>query len=407
MKIKLNKIKNFQNLPKNIIFCKRCVISNQRPSSVSETKNKKNIKKKVIEFDKNGICSACKNHDLMEKIDWEKREKLLIKTLDRFRKSNGEYDVIVPGSGGKDSGYVSHVLKHKYGMNPLTVTWSPHMYTEIGKKNFYNWINKGELDNILFTPNGKLQRYLTRLSFTNLLHPFQPFIIGQRMIGPKIAMKYGIKLIMYGETGAQYGNSIAENKIPIMDVNYFSSKNHNNVFLGSENIKEIIKKTKFKKSDFNPYLPILKKDIKNNFEVHHMSFYKYWDPQENFYYASKNCGFETNQERTEGTYSKYSSIDDKVDNFHYYTTLIKFGIGRATYDACQEIRNKKITREEGVNLVKLYDNEFPKKYFSDFLEYIGYSKSEFSKIIDSFRPAHLWKKTSKNKYKLRKSVYQL
>ena len=231
MKIKLNKIKNFQNLPKNIIFCKRCVISNQRPSSVSETKNKKNIKKKVIEFDKNGICSACKNHDLMEKIDWEKREKLLIKTLDRFRKSNGEYDVIVPGSGGKDSGYVSHVLKHKYGMNPLTVTWSPHMYTEIGKKNFYNWINKGELDNILFTPNGKLQRYLTRLSFTNLLHPFQPFIIGQRMIGPKIAMKYGIKLIMYGETGAQYGNSIAENKIPIMDVNYFSSKNHNNVFL--------------------------------------------------------------------------------------------------------------------------------------------------------------------------------
>ena len=94
MKIKLNKIKNFQNLPKNIIFCKRCVISNQRPSSVSETKNKKNIKK-VIEFDKNGICSACKNHDLMEKIDWEK-EKLLIKTLDRFRKSNGEYDVIVP-----------------------------------------------------------------------------------------------------------------------------------------------------------------------------------------------------------------------------------------------------------------------------------------------------------------------
>ena len=377
MKLKLNKSSNFQNLPKKIIFCKNCVISNQRPSSVSETQNKKNIKKKVIEFDQNEICSACNNHEIMNKIDWDKREKQLLKTLDKFRKNNGDYDVVVPGSGGKDSAYVSHILKYKYGMNPLTVTWSPHMYTEVGKKNFYNWINKGGFDNILITPNGSLQRYLTKIAFANLLHPFQPFIIGQRMIGPKIAMKYNIKLIMYGETGAQYGNSLSENKIPIMDINYFSAKNHSNVYLGSEKIKNIIKNTNFKNSDFNPYLPILKKDIKNNFEVHHMSYYKYWDPQENFYYASKYCGFETNQERTEG----------------------------ATYDACQEIRNKKITRDEGVNLVKLYDSEFPKKYFSDFLEYVDLSKSDFVKIINSFRSEHIWKKISKYKYKLRKTVY--
>ena len=64
-----------------------------------------------------------------------------------------------------------------------------------------------------------------------------------------------------------------------------------------------------------------------------------------------------------GTYSKYSSIDDKIDCFHYYTMFIKFGIGRASFDASQEIRNGKITREEGINLVKKYDSEFPKKYF--------------------------------------------
>tara|TARA_B100000989_G_scaffold295227_1_gene275834 strand:+ start:1475 stop:2692 length:1218 start_codon:yes stop_codon:yes gene_type:complete len=405
MKLKLNKSKNFQNLPNKVFFCKKCVISNQRPSSVSETQNKKKIKKKVIDFDRNGICSACINHENMGKISWEKRETQLLKTLDKFRKNNSEYDVVVPGSGGKDSAYVSHILKYKYGMNPLTVTWSPHMYTEVGKKNFYNWINKGGFDNILFTPNGALQRYLTRLSFINLLHPFQPFIIGQRMIGPKIAMKYNIKLIMYGETGAQYGNDISENKIPIMDINYFSTKNHNNIYLGSEKIKNIIKNNIFKPSDLNPYLPILRKDIRNNFEVHHMSYYKYWDPQENFYYASKHCGFETNQERTEGTYSKYSSIDDKVDNFHYYTTLIKFGIGRATYDACQEIRNKKITREEGINLVKLYDCEFPKKYFRDFLDYINVSENNFIKIINSFRSEHIWKKISRYEYKLKRTVY--
>ena len=86
------------------------------------------------------------------------------------------YDVIVPGSGGKDSAYTAHILKYKYGMNPLTVTWAPHMYTEIGFKNFENWMHVGGLDNILYTPNGVLHRELTRNAFLNLLHPFQPFI---------------------------------------------------------------------------------------------------------------------------------------------------------------------------------------------------------------------------------------
>ena len=92
------------------------------------------------------------------------------------------------------------------------------------------------------------------------------------------------------------------------------------------------------------------------------------------------------------TYSKYSSIDDRIDMFHYYTTLIKFGIGRATYDAAQEIRNGKITRDEGVALVNKYDQEFPKKYFKDFLDYIGISEADFYLTIDRFRSPHLWEK---------------
>ena len=162
-----------------------------------------------------------------------------------------------------------------------------------------------------------------------------------------------------------------------------------------------------KKSDFNFYIPPQFKKIKQlKLEVHHMSYYKKWDPQENFYYASKNCGFISNSERTEGTYSKYSSIDDKLDNFHYFTTYIKFGLGRASYDASQEIRSEKITREEGVQLVKLYDSEFPKKYFNDFLEYLGITEDEFWKTINKFRSSHLWflnKQTKK--YQLKTTIY--
>ena len=113
-----------------------------------------------------------------------------------------------------------------------------------------------------------------------------------------------------------------------------------------------------------------------------------------FYYASKNTGFKSNTERTEGSYSKYSSIDDKIDPFHYYTTYIKFGLGRASYDASQEIRNGKITREEGITLVKQYDSEFPNKYFKEFLEYIDVDEKRFHQIIDSFRSPHLWDKVN-------------
>ncbi len=384
--------RNFQNLPTKVIFCKKCVISNQRPSSIIEFKNKIKSKKEVIGFEK-GVCAACTYNEIKQKINWKSREGELIKLLDKHRKNNGDYDVIVPGSGGKDSAFVSHLLKYKYNMNPLTVTWSPHLYTEIGKKNFYNWINDGGLDNILFTPNGKLQRYLTKISFENLLHPFQPFILGQRQIGPKFALKFGVNLIMYGETGAEYGNNTKETKKPSMDIKYFTERNLKNIFLGGKSIKQIMRETKFKLSDFNPYIPINPKQVlKKKIEVHHLSYYKKWDPQENFYYAAHNCGFKPNTERTEGTYSKYSSIDDKIDNFHYYTTYIKFGLGRATYDSCQEIRSGKITRDEAIKLVKLYDHEFPKKYFKDFLNYIDIDEGKFFKIINSFRPSHLWRK---------------
>ena len=127
-------------------------------------------------------------------------------------------------------------------------------------------------------------------------------------------------------------------------------------------------------------------------EVHYFSYYKKWDPQESYYYAYEKTGFKPNTERTEGSYSKYSSIDDKIDDFHYYTTYIKYGLGRSSYDASQEIRCGKITREEAVSLVKKYDGEFPKKNFEAFLEYISVSEKEFWKIIDSYRSPHLWKK---------------
>ena len=385
----------FFGLPSQVRFCRSCVISNQRPSSTVEFNHQKEEKKKTIGFADDGICDACHYHqEKVQRIDWKNREDQLLSVLDKFRRNDGTYDVLVPGSGGKDSAYTSHVLKYRYGMNPLTVTWAPHLYTDIGWKNFTNWIHEGGLDNILFTPNGRLHRLLTQLAFKNLLHPFQPFIVGQRIIGPAMAQKYGVQLVMYGENQAEYGNDPNENFKPTMDTKFFSSQDPMAMQLGGVSIGDLIREYDYTLSDFFPYIPPTAESLENSgVEVHYLGYYLPWDPQECYYYAVENTGFQANPERTTGTYSKYSSIDDKIDTFHYFTTLIKFGIGRASYDAAQEVRNCKITREEAVHLVHKYDQEFPQLYYAEFLEYVGMTDKEFWETVDSFRSPHLWNRT--------------
>lgn len=395
----------FFGLPPKVQFCRSCVISNQRPSSTVEFKHSKNEHKKTIGFGDDGICDACRYHQVKAQgINWKHREDQLVATLDKFRRNDGSYDVVVPGSGGKDSAYTSHVLKYRYGMNPLTVTWAPHLYTDIGWQNFTNWIHEGGHDNLLFTPNGRLHRLLTKLAFENLLHPFQPFIVGQRIIGPSIALKYGVQLVMYGENQAEYGNDPNENYKPTMDRKFFSAQDPLEMMLGGVSIGDIIKNYDYKLNDFAPYIPPTAESLEDaGVEVHYLGFYLPWDPQECYYYAVEHTGFQANPERTPGTYSKYSSIDDKIDMFHYFTTLIKFGIGRATYDAAQEVRNGKITREEAVHLVRKYDQEFPSRYYPEFLEYIGLSDAQFWEKVDSFRSPHLWKQSG-NGWELRETV---
>jgi N-acetyl sugar amidotransferase len=396
----------FFGLPSEVIFCKRCVISNQRPSSTVEFKHSKDEKKSTIGFGNDGVCDACHYQETKAStINWEERENSLKELCEKHKKNDGSYDIIIPGSGGKDSAFTSHILKYKYGMNPLTVTWAPHKYTEIGWKNFENWIHEGGLDNMLLTPNGRLHRYLTKQAFVNLLHPFQPFIVGQRIIGPSLAAKFGVELVMYGENQAEYGNNVDDNYIPTMDRKFFSISDPLDIVLGGKKIRDIIEETDFTFNDFAPYIPPSADYLESkNVEVHYLGYYLKWDPQECYYYATENTGFQSNTERTEGTYSKYSSIDDRIDMFHYFTTLVKFGIGRSTYDAAQEIRNNKITREEGVQLVKKFDEEFPKKYFKEFLEYISLSEDEFHETVDRFRSPHLWEKND-DEWSLKSTVW--
>lgn len=397
-------MKTLYGLPEKVIFCKKCVMSNQRPVSAIEFKHNIKSKKATLNIDEEGICDACKFAQVKEKIDWKKREKEFLVLLDKYRKNDGTYDCVVPGSGGKDSAMAAHLLKYKYGMHPLTVTWSPILYTDYGYKNFKNWIEVGGFDNITFKPNGKAMKLLTKLSIENLLHPFQTFILGQKNLAPKIALKYNIPLIFYGENEAEYGNPIADNSTSLRDKSYFTFENLDEIFLGGVSIKDLTTKYRLDLVDLMAFLPTDYQSLeKSKIEVRYLGYYMKWTPQESYYYAVEHTNFAARPFRTQGTYSKYNSIDDKIDDLHYYTTYIKFGIGRATYDASQEIRNHHLTREEGQALVKRFDGEFPDKYFNEIMQYLDIKPDHFLQFVDKFRSPHLWAKVNEE-WKLRHTV---
>ena len=397
-------LKTRYGLPEEVVFCKRCTLSNQRPTSTPEFINTPDRIIKTLHIDEEGVCDPCRYLEQKENINWDQREKELLFLLDKHRRNDGYYDCIVPGSGGKDSCYASHILKYKYGMHPLTVTWPPMIYTDIGWKNFRRWIDIGGFDNISFNYNGKIHSLLTKISIENLLHPFQPFILGQKNLAPKIAVKYNIPLVFYGENEAEYQNPIADNETSMRNRSFYAMKNLNEIFLGGVSVKELFEKYKLTLHDIQSYLPPDVPELeKTKVEVHYLGYYTKWTPQEAFYYATENCGFQVNPSRTEGTYTKYISLDDRIDGFNYYTMYIKFGLGRTTIESSQEIRNKHLTREEAVALVRRFDGEFPMQYFHEIMDFIGMKPDYFHELCDKFRPPHLWKKENGD-WKLRHKI---
>jgi N-acetyl sugar amidotransferase len=381
--------------PKEVKFCRTCVVSNQRPRII---------------FDDEGVCSACRfAYEKQNTIDWEEREKELQALLDKHRRNDGRWDVIVPCSGGKDSSYVAHQLKHKYGMHPLTVTWAPFLYTDIGFQNFQHFIKSG-FNNMLCHGNGILHRKLARLALEELGDAWQPFTYGQMCYAFHLAVEFNINLIFFGENGeAEYGGDPKNNYLSHMPLEdwallYFKGATADDLVQHGLKYKDYFSEEHVDQSDLQFYRPP-SVDIlsKRGIQMHWYSYYHKWVPQENYYYAVENTGFQANPERSEGTYSKYASLDDRLDGFHFYLAYIKFGISRATSDSAHEIRDGHITRDEGVALVRRYDGEFPSKYFKEFLDYLDITEEHFWEVVDSWRPEHLWVKENGH-WKLRHQV---
>ena len=354
-------------------YCKRCLYPDTKPQLV---------------FDENGICSACKNHELKEKIDWKSKEKELKEILEKFRSKNNYYDCIIPVSGGKDSHFQTYTIKEKFGLNPLVVNFHPLDQTEIGKKNLDN-LKKLGVDCIEFSPNPNVYLKLARFGLKKLGDFQWPEHIGIFTVPVQIAVKYKIPLIIWGENPQfEYGQPTDISIDTILDRKWLEK--NGGYFLDKIKPQDMIKHG-FELNDIQPYLYPSDAEI-NQAGVTGIFLGSYikWDIFKQLE-TVKAIGFQENDEPKEGTFNKWENLDVYFTVFHDYFKFLKYGFGRATDHASIEIMHGRISREQGLKLVKQYEGKIPRKYLKKFLEFADMSMDDFIGICNEFTNKEIFK----------------
>jgi len=339
-----------------------------------------------IEFDENGKCNACQWAEEKKIVDWDSRQHELESLLKRHKNSAG-FDCIVAVSGGKDGSYVAHSLKSRFGVNPLCLTVRPPLALEIGDQNLINFINSG-FDHLHVSVDQEAMRVLDRIGFIKYGQGYYGWLIAIHTAILRIAENFGISLVFYSEDGEiEYGGSTKNKYVPTYGIEYMKRAYLNDTY---EDVMAEANLTESQKYWFA--FPESSTSSLVNLEITHFSYYEAWDPYRNYLIAKKYCGLKELEEATVGTFTNFAQNDQQLASLHYYLMYLKFGFGRATQDAGIEIRRGAMTREQAVNLVRIYDNQAPVCGYQQFADYYGISLDEFYEVIDNFANKKLFEK---------------
>ena len=344
-----------------------------------------------ISFDQRGWCNACQWMEKKKKIDWVSRESLLKDLLNKHKSKKGGFDCLVPVSGGKDGSYQAHQLKHKYKMNPLTITVRPALELEIGSKNLINFINSG-YNHVHVSCNPFVLDRLNKYGFIYKGLPYYGWLIAITSVVIRTAVNFKIPLIFYGEDGeVEYGGSTELGNKALYDVEYikrvYLEDGHEKVFEKIKSDKDIID------SDLTLFQYPSEKEISEiGLSLAHWSYFEPWDSYRNYIVAKEKCGLIEKEEGNIDTFTNFAQNDQALYALHAYLMYIKFGFGRGTQDAGIEIRRGSMTRNQAINLVKMYDNSYPHELIDKYLHYYQMSKKEFDEVLDKYANKDLFEK---------------
>lgn len=345
-------------------WCTRCLTMSTRPR---------------ISFSPQGVCNACLWSEEKASLDWSKRQEELEALLSKYRSHGKRFDCLVPVSGGKDGSYVAYQLKHKYGMNPLAVTITPALPLALGEDNLKAFVESG-YNHVSVNPAHEAMRELNKIGLEIMGFPYYGWLTAVQAGVVRIAKQFNIELIFYGEDGeVEYGGTSETARTPIYDVNYMKK-----VYLEGGYDKVLAASSISEADKYFFTFPTDKELAESSISITHWSYFENWDPYRNYLIAKEYCGLKEAESTNSGTFTNFSQNDQALYALHTYLMYLKFGFGRANQDASIEVRRGAMTRDQAVNLVRLYDGHFPQEYLELYLEYYQVSEEVFLSLLDKF-----------------------
>ena len=361
-------------------YCSNCLMPETKPD---------------LAFDQNGKCSACVAFEQRNSINWDSREKELYEIFKKF-KQNLHWDCVVPVSGGKDSTF--QVLKVlEYGLKPLCVTSTTCDLSDLGRKNIEKGGGGGG-GGIEFTSNKKIRKKLNKIGLEEIGDIAWPEHVGIFTIPVIAAVKFNIPLIVWGENSQnEYGGPLSKINNNILDRSWLEEFGG---LLGLR-VTDLHNAYGIEKKDLLPYIYPSDEELKKaNITGIFLGHYIEWDGSKNAEIASLN-GFKSYNTIVEGTATPYENLDNYQHGIHDYFKYIKYGFSRATDQVCMAIRRKKITRKDGIDIIRKYDGKYPNIYLGkkleDIIKEIGIDKNHFDNICDQFTNKKLFKLDNKKK----------
>ena len=357
-------------------FCKSCFYPNSKPS---------------LEFNNDGICSACISFEERKNINWKEREKKFLEIIEFIKKSKtSDYDCIIPVSGGKDSTF--QVIKAlEYKLKPLCVNSKTCDLTSLGRKNLDN-IRELGVDLIEVSPDPIIRRKLNKIGLLEVGDISWPEHVCMFTIPFNIALKFNIKFMIWGENSQnEYGGpefSLQNEKLDRSWLEEFGG------LLGLR-VNDLIDHYGFNKNTILPYIYPDEEKLKNlGLQSIFLGHFFPWDGYQNALIAKKN-GFEFSKKLVEGTSVNYENLDNYQTGIHDYFKFLKYGFGRTTDIVNNLYRRKIISKEEGINKILTYDGEFPHTYLGEdirnTLKKINVTFEDFISCCDKFTNKKLFK----------------
>ena len=346
-------------------YCKKCVMPDTKPD---------------LSFDTEGVCDACQSAALKNTIDWKAREAEFKELVEKFKNKDGsKYDCIIPVSGGKDSTYQAYLVR-QWGLNPLLVHFEPTVRTELGRKNLGNIRQFGDV--IELKKNPDVYKKMAVEGFRRVGDHEWPNHVGIFTFPVRLAVAYNIPLIIWGENSQlEYGGPAAARMKNTLDRRWLEEFGG---LLGLR-VDDMAGVEGITPQELVPYRYPSDEELKAaGITGVFLGYYFKWDARPQVDLVRKH-GFSVKEDGpVECTYLNYENLDEATYAVHDLLKFVKFGFSRATDHACLDIRNGRITREEGVKLVEQYDGKRPRRAIAEFLKYSGISEAEFDKVVDSF-----------------------